>query len=208
MDVRKRLAAGVIGLAVLFVVIVVVSYLTIPLRNTDATHFDTLVVLGMPADEQGQIKPEPRERVLEAVREFRAGRAGHMIMTGGAAHNRWVEAEVMARYAESQGVPAEDVVVEGQALNTIQNIYYSHKIMQASGWTSAEIVSSPAHLPRTSLILEHYRGANDFAWRTDESRWPVELSRFAVAIHFVYEATGTTKLRLLGFRPSRFLPGS
>ena len=98
--------------------------------------------------------------------------------------------------------------MEGQALNTIQNLYYSHKIMEAHGWTSAEIVSSPAHLPRTSLILEHYKEANGFAWRTHGSRWPVEISGFQVAFHYVYEAAGTTKLRWLGFRPTRFLPGS
>ena len=81
---KKRLVVWVPGLLMVWAGVVAGSYLTIPLRNTDASHFDTLIVLGMPADEQGRIKPEPRERVMEAVREYRAGRAGHMIMTGGA----------------------------------------------------------------------------------------------------------------------------
>jgi len=53
-------------------------------------------------------------------------------------------------------VPAEVVLVEGQAQNTIQNIYYSEKIMAAHHWTSAEVISSASHLPRAALILKHY----------------------------------------------------
>ena len=78
----------------------------------DATHFDTLIVLGSPADPDGKPSPEQRERVMEAVREFRAGRASHIIVSGGAAHNQWSEAGTMARIAESAGVPSQDIVPE------------------------------------------------------------------------------------------------
>lgn len=40
-------------------------------------------------------------------------------MTGGAAHNDFVEGEAMKKLAVSEGVPADDVIVEG---DTIQNI--------------------------------------------------------------------------------------
>jgi len=93
---------------------------------------------------------------MEGVREYKAGVAPHLIMTGGAAHNQFVEANVMRDLAVAQGVPAEVVLVEGQAQNTIQNIYYSEKIMAAQHWTSAEVISSASHLPRAALILKHY----------------------------------------------------
>ncbi len=152
------------------------------------------------------VSPEERERVMEGVREFRAGRSGHMILTGGAAHNRFVEGAVMAGLAVQEGVPAKDVMVEGRAQNTIQNVFYSHEIMQAQGWKSAEIVSSPSHLPRTGLILGRYQGAERFDWRTDAARWPAEYSRLKIMLMYLYEATGTTKLRWVGFRASPFLP--
>ena len=181
---------------------VVATYETVPTHNTDATHFDTLIVLGSPADPDGKVSPEERERVMEAVREFRARRAGHIIVSGGPVHNEWTEGDIMARLAVAAGVPPEDVLVEGHARNTVQNIFFCHQIMQAHGWTSAEVVSSPSHLPRTGLILQHWR----FAWRTHASRWPPEYERKRIAPYYLYEALGTTVLRWFGYRPSPFLP--
>ena len=181
---------------------VMVTYETVPTHNTEATHFDTLIVLGSPADPDGKASPEERERVLAAVREFRAGRAGHIIVSGGPVHNAWTEADTMARIAVGAGVPSEDVLVEGRARNTVQNIFYSHQIMEAHGWTTAEVVSSPSHLPRTGLILEHW----SFGWRTHAARWPPEYERKRILPYYVYEALGTTVLRWFGYRASPFLP--
>jgi uncharacterized SAM-binding protein YcdF (DUF218 family) len=200
----KRLLVSLALAVAVAVAAVAITYSTVPDHTTDATHFDTLIVLGYPCRSDGSPSPEQRERVLEAVREFKAGRAGHMIVTGSAAHNRFVEAESMARLAEEQGIPAEDVVVEPQARNTIENVYYSDKIMQANGWKTAEVVSSASHLPRSGLILSRYR----FGWRTHAAPWPAEYSWWRVALTFAYEAQGTTALRWFGFAPSKFLPAT
>ena len=77
----------------------IANYETIPAANTRLTHFDTLIVLGTPCEADGTPSPEGRERVLEGVREFRAGVASHVVMTGGAAHNQFVEADCMKRLA-------------------------------------------------------------------------------------------------------------
>src|ERR1700760_5006275 len=98
------------------------NYVAIPTSNTKLTHFDTLVVLGQPPRPDGTLAPELRERVLEGVREYKAGVAGHVIMTGGRTHNNLVEAHAMKVFATAQGVPAEAIVEEGQAMDTIQNI--------------------------------------------------------------------------------------
>src|ERR1700678_2529662 len=141
---------------------IAVVYRTIPTSDTNLRHFDTIIILGTPANPDGTPSPEQRERTLEGVREFKAGIAPHLILTGGPAHNQFVEAHVMAVLAIAQGVPAEAVIEEGQAQNTIQNIFYSQRIMATHQWTSAEVISSPSHPPRTALILEHYQ----LAWRT------------------------------------------
>jgi uncharacterized SAM-binding protein YcdF (DUF218 family) len=166
------------------------NYFAIPTSNTRLKHFDTLIVLGQPPKPDGTLAPELRERVLEGVREYKAGVAGHVIMTGGPTHNNLVEAHAMKVFAVAQGVPAEAIVEEGQAMNTIQNISFSDKLMEEQGWKSAEVVSSPSHLPRTALILEHYH----FAWRTHASRWPVEFSAADVATHFRQEAKACWRL--------------
>jgi uncharacterized SAM-binding protein YcdF (DUF218 family) len=124
-----------------------------PANNTSLTRFDAIIVLGTTADADGNPSPDGLARVTEAVHEYERGVAPRLILTGGAAHNRFVEAEVMARVAEAQGIPASDVYVEGRAMDTIQNACYSVRIMQDHGWHSAEVVSSAWHLPRAGLIF-------------------------------------------------------
>ena len=198
----RKLLIVLFALFAIMAVVAAVLYRDIPNSNTGLTHFDTLIVLGNPASADGTASPEQRERTMEGVREYKAGVAPHLIMTGGAAHNQFVEANVMRDLAVAQGVPAEDVLVEGQAQNTIQNIYYSEKIMAAQHWTSAEVISSASHLPRAALILKHY----SFQWRTQAAPWPPEYSALQRVGRFCVEAEYCFKLRLLGFPASPYLP--
>ena len=183
------------------------QYETVPACNTDLTHFDVLIVLGTPCEADGTPSPEARERVLEGVREFRAGIANHIIMTGGAAHNQFVEADCMKRLAVAEGVPADAVVEEGQAKDTIQNIWFSHALMEAHGWRSAEVVSSPSHLPRAALILERYEH-DGFAWRTHAARWPSEYTTEQIAAKYAGEMKTCWRIREKGFTKSPWMPGS
>jgi uncharacterized SAM-binding protein YcdF (DUF218 family) len=202
MGSARKILIVVVVLVVVGLCGAAVVYRAIPSGSTNRDHFDTLIVLGTPANADGTASPEQRERTLEGAREYKAGVAPAMIVTGGAAHNEFVEAHVMAELAEAQGVPASAVIEEGQALNTIQNIYYSEKIMAAHGWGSAEVISSASHLPRTGLILGHYT----FAWRTHAAPWPVEYGWWQRAARFAVEAEYCLKLRMFGFPASRFLP--
>lgn len=185
------------------------NYITLPTHNTTATHFDTIIVLGTPSKLDGTPSPEQRERVIEGVREYKAGVAPRIIMTGGAAHNHLVEAHTMAEFAESQGVPAQDILEEGQAQNTIQNIYYSATIMHQHGWSSAEIVSSAYHLGRTALIMNAFntrQPALSIDWRTHASQWPAEYTIYHHIILNSVEAWRCLQLRVQGYPSSKFLP--
>lgn len=196
-------ALAVFGFLVLAsTLIAILTFETVPTRNCKRTHFDTIIVLGSPALLSGQPSLEERSRVLEGIKEFKDGRADHMLFTGGAAQNQFVEAQVMARLAESEGVPAGAILVEGQAQNTIQNIYFSYQIMEQKGWTSAEVVSSPSHLPRAALILEHYH----FQWQEHVAPWPPEFGWRDLGLIYSGEIVETLVLRWHGFSPSPFLP--
>jgi len=184
--------------------LVLTTYYAIPSSNTTLTHFDTLIVLGTPCLPDGTPSLEQRERVLEGIREYNAYVAPRLIMTGGAAHNQFVEAHCMKLFAISKGVPADAIIEEDQAHDTIQNIYFSNQIMQQHNWHSAEIVSSPSHLPRTALILQHYH----FAWRTHPSQWPPEYTADKIANTFWGEMRGCYTLVHNGFKTNKWLPGS
>lgn len=199
---KLHLARGLLVCLVAALCAVVITYRTVPDHRGNLTHFDTIIVLGTPSNPDGSPSAEQRTRVLEAVRELRAGRADTLIVTGGETLPGQVEADAMARVAGESGVAPGSILRERQALNTLQNIFYSHQIMQQHGWSSAEVVSSRSHLPRASLILEHW----DFDWRVHPAPWPPHFTLRRTAPYYIYEALGTTALRWFGFRRSPFLP--
>ncbi len=206
MRALRSLLSVVLLVALVFGAALIVVFEMVPRQNTAEKHFDTLIVLGTPAKLDGTPTPELRERIDEGVREYKAGVAPHLIMTGGAAHNKLVEGQVMADYAVGEGVPRDAIVVEGQAKDTIQNIWYSHILMQKNGWHSAEVISSPYHLPRTAMILQHYRGPLALDWSTHAAHWPPEYSVLDRLARDYHEAYGMMRIRVSGFRPTPYLP--
>jgi uncharacterized SAM-binding protein YcdF (DUF218 family) len=133
-----------------------------PASNTSLTRFDAIIVLGNPADDDGNPSPEQLARVTEGVREYERGVAPRLMMTGGATHHQFVEARVMTRSALALGIPESAILVEPEARNTTQNACYAERILQAHGWRSAEVVSSAYHLPRAGLIFSGV----PLEWRT------------------------------------------
>jgi uncharacterized SAM-binding protein YcdF (DUF218 family) len=148
---RWLLAAG--GLAVALLAWGIIARQLAPTSNTSLSRFDAIIVLGNPADGDGNPTPVQLARVTEAVHEYERGVAPRLILTGGAAHNRFVEAHVMARTAQAQGIPESSLFLEPEAMDTIQNACFAARIMKAHGWRSAEVVSSGWHLPRAGLIF-------------------------------------------------------
>lgn len=117
-------------------------------------RFDAIIVLGSPADSDGNPTPEQLARVTEGVHEYQRGVASHLILTGGPTRYGFDEARVMAHTAQAQGIPDSAIFIEPEAMDTIHNACYSARIMKAHGWQSAEVVSSDWHLPRAALIFK------------------------------------------------------
>jgi uncharacterized SAM-binding protein YcdF (DUF218 family) len=140
----------------------VITRLLAPTSNTALSRFDAIIVLGAPADSDGNPTPEQFARVTEAVHEYERGVAPRLILTGGAVRNQFVEARVMARTAQAEGIPKPAIFMEPEARDTIQNACYATRIMQAHGWRSAEVVSSASHLPRAGIIFSDL----PILWRT------------------------------------------
>jgi uncharacterized SAM-binding protein YcdF (DUF218 family) len=160
--VQLRMLLFFLAIPVLVLLWAVLARQFAPKGNTTATRFDAIIVLGTPADDDGNPTPTQLSRVTEAVQEYQRGVAPRLILTGGAAHNDFVEAQVMAKTAQSQGIPASAIFIEPNARDTMQNACYSTRIMREHGWRSAEVISNQSHLPRAGLIF------NDLPieWRT------------------------------------------
>jgi uncharacterized SAM-binding protein YcdF (DUF218 family) len=151
-----------------------------PTSNTSLTRFDAIIVLGTPADADGNPTPDQLGRVTEAVHEYERGVAPRLILSGGAAYNRFVEARVMSRVAQAEGIPASSIFVEPDSMDTIENACYSMRIMKAHGWRSAEVVSTATHLPRAGLIFNRL----PLEWRTHaaSSMKPESVSGVSAAV--------------------------
>jgi uncharacterized SAM-binding protein YcdF (DUF218 family) len=182
---------------------ILIMYFSIPMSDTPQAQFDVILVLGNPAADNGSIAPLAKSRVLEGIRQYHAGVAPRIMMTGGAVRNQFVESQVMMQFARSQGVPASALYTEEDSRNTIQNAYYSYRILQANGWTSALVVTSPTHVRRASLIFNHY----PLAWRMDVAPWPPDYPLWKKMWFWTSETGYTAYGRLFGFpNAHQFLP--
>jgi vancomycin permeability regulator SanA len=153
LDWKPRLALAALALVAGLLAWAIIARQLAPSSNTALTRFDAIIVLGTPADSDGNPRPNMLSRVTEAVREYKRGVAPRLILTGGPTHNNFVEARVMARTAQAQGIPESAIVMEPQAIDTIENACYSVRIMRAHGWRSAEVIAGAYHLPRAGLIF-------------------------------------------------------
>jgi uncharacterized SAM-binding protein YcdF (DUF218 family) len=160
MSLRTRLilAAAAVGCALLLWAIL--ARVFAPQGNIHASRFDAIIILGAHADDDGTPTPALLSRVTEGVREYERGTAPHIIVTGGG-QLRGVQADVMSRLLQAQGVPSSAIVLEPRADNTIQNACFSVRLMKQYGWKSAEVVTSASHLPRAEVIFSR----TPIAWR-------------------------------------------
>ncbi|MDB4969374.1 MAG: hypothetical protein JWN44_5063 [Myxococcales bacterium] len=125
-------------------------------------HYDAALVLGCPAEPDGSPSLCERCRVKSAVRQYRAGHVAKLLFSGGAAHSPVVEAEVMGDLAVRRGVPAGDVLKEGRALTTWQNVRFSQKLLHAHALSTVLVISTADHLPRARRIARF--------WGLDDAR--------------------------------------
>lgn len=126
------------------------------LRLPAPARTDVAIALGCPTEDDGRPSPCLRCRVAGAAEALRKGRVQAIIFSGGAAHNRYVEAAVMAKAAREQGLPAERLFIEGESLTTWQNLRFAKRIMQAHGYQTALLISAREHLPRARRFADYY----------------------------------------------------
>jgi uncharacterized SAM-binding protein YcdF (DUF218 family) len=132
------------------------STLTTALKLPAPQSTDVGIALGCPSEDDGSPSDCLRCRVAGALRALRQKRVQAVIFSGGAAHNRHVEAEVMAALTRAQGVPDGQILVEGQALTTWQNLRNAQRLMRSRGYKTALLISTRDHLPRARRFADYY----------------------------------------------------
>lgn len=118
---------------------------------------DVALALGCPADDDsGGLSPCEQCRVRSALAAYRRGEVRAIVVSGGPAHNRFIEAATMGAELVRRGVPASAVIEEPGALTTWMNLRLSKRLMRQRGLTTALVISTAAHLPRARRFVEWY----------------------------------------------------
>jgi len=101
---------------------------------------------------------ESLARYREGVRLYRAGWAPVIIFSGAAKDHPESNAEVMRKMAVSDGLPPASILTDDLGGDTYGNALHTRPLMEARGFRSAILVTSPYHLHRAALT---FRGVYD-----------------------------------------------
>lgn len=115
---------------------------------------DAAIILGAAA--WGE-KPSPVfvERIRHAVNLYHAGKVRKLIFTGGTPKAGFpTEAEVGARWAKKNGVPARDILVDNTSRNTVENLRNAAQLARQHQLYTFVVVSDPYHMARAALMAE------------------------------------------------------
>ncbi len=125
---------------------------------------DVIVVLAGGIRANGALPEGVKLRVQVAVQLFHQQQASKMIMSGKWSLFRqtippFTEAEAMARYAWSLGVPEAAILKEEQSNNTTSNAFYTlEKFLKPNHWKKVIVVTSDYHLLRAKFIFDNFLG--------------------------------------------------
>jgi DUF218 domain len=110
-----------------------------------------LIVLGYPAKRDGGLHPVQKWRTELAARTAQQLGAERLVFSGAPSDGRPAEADVMAAYAKSLGVPAGNLATETRATSTRENVAFSEPLVD--GFPRVAIVSDPLHAARARRYL-------------------------------------------------------
>ncbi len=118
-------------------------------RQDDRTPTDVVVVLGA-AQFNGHPSPVLAARLEHGAELHAAGVAPHVVTVGAnQPGDRTTEAAVGAAWLAAQGVPQADVTAVPVGHDTLSSLTAVAALMAGRGWTSATIVTDPAHEARS-----------------------------------------------------------
>lgn len=105
-------------------------------------QYDAVIVPGVPFIEP-KWDPTMQMRVLWAIHLYKKGHTKKIIMSGSSVYSPYVEAEIMKLYAIEFGVPAEDIIVEGKAQHSTENVWYGYKLAKSLGLNKIALSTDP-----------------------------------------------------------------
>jgi uncharacterized SAM-binding protein YcdF (DUF218 family) len=105
-------------------------------------QYDIIVVPGVPFNGE-KWSLIMKSRVYWSKYLYDKGIAKNIMYSGSAVYSPYIEAEIMAMYAEAIGIPKEHILVETKAEHSTENIFYSYYKAKKLNFTSVALASDP-----------------------------------------------------------------
>lgn len=95
------------------------------------------------------------DRIVEAARLFRAGRAPRILLSGGSFHGGRPESDDLASYLRELGVPDAALLADPASRNTFENAVEARRRLAPLGANRILLVTSALHMPRAVGLFRH-----------------------------------------------------
>jgi hypothetical protein len=103
--------------------------------------YDAVIIPGYPFNPDGKMNAIYRMRLAWAFELYETGRTQHIILSGGAVHSPYVEAEIFAMYLMGKGIPANALILERNAEHSLENVFYSMEIAEKYGFEKVAVAT-------------------------------------------------------------------
>ena len=104
-------------------------------------NYDAIIIPGYPFDPEGKMNAIYRMRLAWAFELYETGRTQYIILSGGAVHSPYVEAEIFAMYLMGKGIPADKLILEPNAEHSMENVFYSMEIAEKYGFEKIAVAT-------------------------------------------------------------------
>src|SRR6476620_4450320 len=175
-----KLLIAIVVLVLLFLVGTAVRIYTYGSVAVDK-EADAAVVLGAAVWSQN-VSPVFRERINHAVNLYQEGKVRKLIFTGGQGNaNEPTEAAAASSYAQANGIPVQDILIEQKSHTTFENIVNAKQLADANSLKTVLIVSDPMHMKR-AMTMARDVGLIAYPSPTPTTRyvgWRTQMSELA-----------------------------
>ncbi|QQR54550.1 YdcF family protein [Candidatus Peregrinibacteria bacterium] len=116
---------------------------------------DVIVVLGNQVNDDGSPSERLKSRLDRAAELYNEGYTECILLSGGIdPNNGRIEADDMASYLESVGIPRTDMIWDNKGLDTFGTAMSMKQFMEWYDWDSVLVVSNYYHIPRIKLAFK------------------------------------------------------
>jgi len=129
-------------------------YQEVWLDDENRTAYDAVIVPGFPFDsEEGRLNPFQHMRLFWAYHLYVTGETKNIIVSGGAVHTPYVEAEVFALYLKELGVNPRHIIIENKAEHSTENVFYSLELAKHHGFEKVALATDPMQSRMISYLM-------------------------------------------------------